>query len=39
VNYLEPLIVSNHMEEHYNLLLNRTPIGFWNKASTSKKVA
>ena len=36
VNYPEPLVVTNHMEEHCNLLLNRTPTGFSNKASTSK---
>ena len=24
------LVVTNHMEEHCNLLLNRTPTGFWN---------
>ena len=39
VNYPEPLVVTNNMEEHYNLLLNRTPTGFSNKTSTSKKVA
>jgi hypothetical protein len=39
VNYLEPLVVTNNMEERYNLLLDRTPTGFSNKASTSKKVA
>ena len=39
VNYPEPLVVTNNMEEHCNLLLNRTPTGFSNKASTSKKVA
>jgi len=38
VNYPEPLVVTN-MEEHCNLLLNRTPTNFWNKASTSKKIA
>jgi len=39
VNYLEPLVVTNNIEEHCNLLLNKTPTSFSNKASTSKKVA
>ena len=39
VNYPESLIVTNNMEEYCNLLLNRTPTDFSNKASTSKKVA
>jgi len=38
VNYPEPLVVTNHMEKHCNLLLNITT-SFWNKASTSKKIA
>ena len=38
VNYPEPLVVTNNMEEHYNLLLNITPTGFSNKTSTTKKV-
>jgi hypothetical protein len=39
VNYPEPLVVTNNMEKHCNMLLNRTPTSFSNKASTSKKVA